>query len=123
LTYTVATDASGNYEVSDIPEGNWIVRAAALPSSNYEMVYDSDSVASATDWVVMAAVPSAGEATADFATALTAEAVAAGVTDSLGESELPETGPQYVVGVLIMALVLMLLGMFLVTMNLVLRRE
>ena len=68
-------------------------------------------------------MPSAGEATADFATALTAEAVAAGVTDSLGESELPETGPQYVVGVLIMALVLMLLGMFLVTMNLVLRRE
>ena len=123
LTYTVTTDASGNYEVSDIPEGNWVVRAASLPSSNYEMVYDSDSVASATDWVVLAAVPSTGEATADFATALSAEAVAAGVKDTLGATELPETGPQYVAGVLLMALVLMLLGMFLVIMNLALRRE
>lgn len=123
LTYTVTTDSSGNYEVSDIPEGNWVVRAASLPSSNYEMVYDSDSVASATDWVVSAAVPSTGEATADFATALSAEAVAAGVTDTLGATELPETGPQYVAGVLLMALVLMLLGMFLVIMNLALRRE
>lgn len=123
LTYTVTTDASGNYEVSDIPEGNWVVRAASLPSSNYEMVYDSDSAGAAADWVVNATVASTGEATADFATALSAEAVAAGVTDTLGASVLPETGPQYAAGVLLMALVLMLLGMFLVIMNLALRRQ
>lgn len=83
-TYTVTTDSAGNYEVANIPAGNWIVTPAALPSANYEKVYDSDSSIVSADWVVTASVPSTGTATADFATALTAAAVAAGATDTLG---------------------------------------
>ena len=83
-TYTVTTDSAGNYEVDNIPAGNWIVTPAALPSANYEKVYDTDSNTTAADWVVTASVPATGEATADFATALTAAALASGATDTLG---------------------------------------
>ena len=83
-TYTITTDSAGNYEVADIPAGNWTVTPAALPSANYEKVYDSDSSTVSADWVVTASVPATGTATADFATALTAAAVAAGATDTLG---------------------------------------
>jgi len=90
-TYTVTTDAAGNYEVSNIPAGNWIVRPSALPSANYEKVFDTDSNLSSADWVVKASVPSTGEATADFATALSAAAVASGATDSLGAAAVTTT--------------------------------
>ena len=83
-TYTVTTDSAGNYEVSNIPAGNWIVTPASLPSANYEKVYDSDSNTTSADWVVTASVPSTGTATADFATALSAAAIASGATDTLG---------------------------------------
>ena len=83
-TYTVTTDSAGNYEVANIPAGNWIVTPAALPSANYEKVFDTDSNTTSADWVVTASVPTTGTATADFATALTAAAVAAGATDTLG---------------------------------------
>ena len=83
-TYTITTDLSGNYEVANIPAGNWIVTPAALPNANYEKVFDSDSNLVSADWVVAASVPPTGVATADFATALTAAAVAAGATDTLG---------------------------------------
>ncbi len=90
-TYTVTTDAAGNYEVSNIPAGNWIVRPLALPSANYEKVFDTDSNLSLADWVVKASVPSTGEATADFATALSAAAVASGATDTLGVAAVTTT--------------------------------
>ena len=83
-TVTVKTDSAGNYEVADLPAGNWVVTAAAVSDSNYEKVFDSDSGTTSSDWVVAASVPSTGTATADFATALSAAAVAAGATDSLG---------------------------------------
>ena len=83
-TYTVTTDSAGNYEVDNIPAGNWIVTPAALPSANYEKVFDTDSNTTAADWVVTASVPATGEATADFATALSAAALASGATDTLG---------------------------------------
>ena len=83
-TFTVKTDSAGNYEVADLPAGNWVVTAAAVSDSNYEKVFDSDSGTTSSDWVVAASVPSTGTATADFATALSAAAVAAGATDSLG---------------------------------------
>lgn len=90
-TYTVTTDSAGNYEISNIPAGNWVVRPAALPSANYEKVYDTDSNTTSADWVVTASVPATGEATADFATALSAAAVASGATDSLGATEVAVT--------------------------------
>jgi LPXTG-motif cell wall-anchored protein len=83
-TFTVTTDTEGNYEVPNIPAGNWIVRPLALSSANYETVFDSDSNLSSADWVVKASVPATGEATADFATALSAAAIASGATDTLG---------------------------------------
>ena len=83
-TYTVTTDSAGNYEVDNIPAGNWIVTPAALPSANYEKVFDTDSNTTSADWVVTASVPATGEATADFATALSAAALASGATDTLG---------------------------------------
>jgi LPXTG-motif cell wall-anchored protein len=83
-TFTVKTDSAGNYEVADIPAGNWIVTAASVSDSNYEKVFDSDSGTKSSDWVVTASVPSTGTATADFATALSAAAVAAGAKESLG---------------------------------------
>lgn len=90
-TYTVTTDSAGSYEVADIPAGNWIVTPAALPSANYEKVFDSDSSTVSADWVVTASVPATGVATADFATALTAAAIAAGATDSLGAAAVTAT--------------------------------
>jgi hypothetical protein len=90
-TYTVTTDSAGSYEVADIPAGNWIVTPAALPSANYEKVFDSDSSTVSADWVVTASVPATGVATADFATALTAAAIAAGATDSLGAAAVTTT--------------------------------
>ena len=87
-TYTVTTDSAGNYEVDNLPAGNWIVTPAALPSANYEKVFDTDSNTTASDWVVVASVPATGEATADFATALSAAAVASGATDTLGAVEV-----------------------------------
>lgn len=90
-TYTVTTDSAGNYEISNIPAGNWVVRPAALPSANYEKVFDTDSNTTSPDWVVSASVPATGEATADFATALSAAAVASGATDSLGATEVAVT--------------------------------
>ena len=83
-TYTVTTDSAGNYEVDNLPAGNWIVTPAALPSTNYEKVFDTDSNLTSSDWVVVASVPATGEATADFATALSAAAVASGAADTLG---------------------------------------
>ncbi len=92
-TYTVTTDASGNYEVANLPAGNWIVTPAALPNANYEKVYDTDSGLVSADWSVAASVPSTGTATADFATAMTAAAVAAGAPDILGSTAAaPSTG-------------------------------
>ena len=92
-TYTVTTDASGNYEVSNLPAGNWIVTPAALPNANYEKVYDTDSGLVSADWSVVASVPSTGTATADFATAMTSAAVAAGAPDILGSTAAaPVTG-------------------------------
>ncbi|MEY3744858.1 MAG: hypothetical protein RL430_1808 [Actinomycetota bacterium] len=90
-TYTVTTDSAGNYEVANIPAGNWIVTPAALPSANYEKVFDTDSNTTSADWVVTASVPATGTATADFATALTAAAVAAGATDTLGATAVTTT--------------------------------
>lgn len=90
-SYTVTTDTVGNYEIPNIPAGNWIVRPQALPSTNYEKVFDTDSNLSSADWVVKASVPSTGEATADFATALSAAAVASGATDSLGAAAVTTT--------------------------------
>jgi len=90
-TYTVITDSAGNYEVANIPAGNWIVTPAALPSANYEKVFDTDSSTASADWVVTASVPATGTATADFATALTAAAVAAGATDTLGATAVTTT--------------------------------
>ena len=84
LFRSVTTDTAGNYEVDNLPAGNWIVTPAALPSTNYEKVFDTDSNTTSSDWVVVASVPATGEATADFATALSAAAVASGATDTLG---------------------------------------
>jgi LPXTG-motif cell wall-anchored protein len=83
-TYTVKTDADGNYEVADLPAGEWIVRPASLPSKDYDMVYDSDSNMTTVDWAVVASVPTSGEATADFAAALSVTAVLSGLKDTLG---------------------------------------
>jgi len=83
-TYTVKTDADGNYEVADLPAGEWIVRPASLPSKDYDMVYDSDSNMTTVDWVVAASVPTSGEATADFAAALSVTAVLSGLKGTLG---------------------------------------
>ena len=92
-TYTVTTDASGNYEVANLPAGNWIVTPAALPNANYEKVYDTDSGLVSADWSVVASVPSTGTVTADFATAMTSAAVAAGAPDILGSTAAaPVTG-------------------------------
>ena len=90
-TYTVTTDSAGNYEVANIPAGNWVVRPAALPSANYEKVYDTDSNLTSADWVVTASVPATGEATADFATALSAAAIASGASDTLGAAAVATT--------------------------------
>lgn len=90
-SYTVTTDAAGNYEIPNIPAGNWIVRPLSLPSTNYEKVFDTDSNLSSADWVVKASIPSTGEATADFATALSAAAVASGATDTLGAAAVTTT--------------------------------
>jgi len=126
-TYTVKTDSAGNYEVADIPAGNWIVTAASVGNSNYENVFDSDSGTASSDWVVTASVPSTGTASADFATALTAAAVAAGTTDSLGAAPvapvaaapaassganvtLPSTGTQSTTVLLWLAFAMLLLG-------------
>lgn len=83
-TFNVTTDAEGNYEVANIPAGDWIVRPFALPSADYEKVFDTDSNLSSVDWVVKASVPATGETTADFATALSAAAIASGATETLG---------------------------------------
>lgn len=90
-TFTITTDAAGNYEIPNIPAGNWIVRPQALPSTNYEKVFDTDSNLSSADWVVKASIPSTGEATADFATALSAAAVASGAADTLGAAAVTTT--------------------------------
>ena len=90
-SYTITTDAAGNYEIPNIPAGNWIVSPLALPSTNYEKVFDTDSNLSSADWVVKASVPSTGEATADFATALSAAAIASGATDTLGATAVTTT--------------------------------
>ena len=95
-TYNVTTDASGNYEIADLPVGNWVVTPATLPSANYEKVFDTDSGTASPDWVVTASVPATGVATADFATALTAAAVAAGAPDILGST--PEATPASTTG-------------------------
>ena len=121
-TFTVKTDSAGNYEVADLPAGNWVVTAAAVSDSNYEKVFDSDSGTTASDWVVVASVPSTGTATADFATALSASAVAAGATDSLGAvaaapkssssttTALPATGSSSTAPLLWLAFSMLVLG-------------
>ncbi|CAB4608304.1 unannotated protein [freshwater metagenome] len=90
-TYSVTTDAAGNYEISNIPAGNWIVRPIALTSTNYEKVFDTDSNISSVDWVVKVSVRSTGEVTADFAAALSAAAVASGTADTLGAAAVTTT--------------------------------
>jgi hypothetical protein len=90
-TYTITTDAAGNYEVSNIPAGEWIVRPTALQSANYEKVFDTDSSLASPDWVVNAKVLATGEATADFAAALTTAAVSSGVVDTLGAQAVTAT--------------------------------
>ena len=121
-TFTVKTDSAGNYEVADLPAGNWVVTAAAVSDSNYEKVFDSDSGTTSSDWVVAASVPSTGTATADFATALSAAAVAAGATDSLGAvaaapkssssttTALPATGSSSIAPLLWLAFSMLVLG-------------
>jgi LPXTG-motif cell wall-anchored protein len=126
-TFTVKTDSAGNYEVADIPAGNWIVTAASVGNSNYENVFDSDSGTSSSDWVVTASVPSTGTASADFATALKATAAAAGATDTLGAApvtpvaaapsvapgatvSLPSAGSQSTTVLLWLAFAMLLLG-------------
>ena len=126
-TFTVKTDSAGNYEVADLPAGNWVVTAASVGNSNYENVFDSDSGTTSSDWVVSASVPDTGTATADFATALSAAAVAAGTTDSLGAAPvapvaaapaassgakvtLPSTGTQSTTVLLWLAFAMVLLG-------------
>lgn len=126
-TFTVKTDSAGNYEVADLPAGNWIVTAASVGNSNYENVFDSDSGTTSSDWVVTASVPSTGTASADFATALTTVAAAAGATDSLGAAPvapvaaapstkstpkvtLPTTGTQSTTALLWLAFAMLLLG-------------
>jgi LPXTG-motif cell wall-anchored protein len=123
----VKTDSAGNYEVADLPAGNWIVTAASVGNSNYENVFDSDSGTTSSDWVVTASVPSTGTASADFATALTTAAAAAGATDSLGAAPvapvaaapstkstpkvtLPSTGTQSTTVLLWLAFAMLLLG-------------
>jgi hypothetical protein len=118
-TFTVETDENGDYEIADLPPGNWIVRPAALPSEDYEAVFDTDSDLEASDWVVGASVPGEGEATADFSLALTALAVEEGVPESIGaappvvEDTLPETGSN-TLETLVFVTSLTLLGWFLV---------
>lgn len=126
-TFTVKTDSAGNYEVADLPAGNWVVTAASVGNSNYENVFDSDSGTTSSDWVVTASVPSTGTASADFATALTTVAAAAGATDSLGAAPvapvaaapstksapkvtLPTTGTQSTTALLWLAFAMLLLG-------------
>ena len=115
-TYTVKTDENGNYEVADIPAGNWIVRPASLPSTDYEFVFDTDSNMSGVDWEVASSVPNEGEAVADFAVALSAAAIQSGAKDTLGAaaltpSVLPKTGSNGLKMMLSVTL-LMLLGWF-----------
>jgi LPXTG-motif cell wall-anchored protein len=139
-TFTVKTDASGSYEVGDLPAGEWIVRPASLPSKDYDMVFDSDSNTSKVDWVVAASVPTSGEVTADFATALSVAAVQSGVQSTLGAvavttttipasesialaassaptatatNDLPRTGSNSA-ALLLLAAVMVLMGWFLV---------
>lgn len=126
-TFTVKTDSAGNYEVADLPAGNWVVTAASVGSSNYENVFDSDSGTTSSDWVVTASVPSTGTASADFATALKAAAAAAGATDTLGAAPvtpvaaapsasagakvaLPSTGSQSTTVLLWLAFAMLILG-------------
>lgn len=126
-TFTVKTDSAGNYEVADLPAGNWVVTAASVGSSNYENVFDSDSGTTSSDWVVTASVPSTGTASADFATALTTAAAAAGATDTLGAAPvtpvaaapsasagakvaLPSTGSQSTTVLLWLAFAMLILG-------------
>ncbi|MEY2626457.1 MAG: hypothetical protein RJB08_216, partial [Actinomycetota bacterium] len=85
-TYNIVTDDAGNYEVANLPEGNWVVTPDALPSTDYERVYDSDSSLNLADWLVLVTMPVEGEAVADFAAALTSSAVAAGKADTLGKA-------------------------------------
>lgn len=84
MTYSAVTDAAGNYVVSGLPAGNWVVRPAALSRLTYERVYDTDSGTTQVDWLAAVMVPAGGEAIADFGAALTAASVAAGVADDLG---------------------------------------
>lgn len=119
-TFTVVTDESGNYEIADLPAGNWIVRPAALPSADYENVFDTDSNLVNPDWIVAASVPSEGEATADFSLALTVSAVESGVVETIGAvapvvdvGTLPKTGSNSV-KTLLFVTSLMLLGWFFV---------
>ncbi len=93
-SYTVNTDANGNYEIPDIPAGIWIVRPAALPSTSYQQVYDSDSGVGRVDWSVRAVVPPGGEGVADFAAALTPNALAAGTRDNLGSTPAAASAPR-----------------------------
>lgn len=126
-TFTVKTDSAGNYEIADLPAGNWVVTAASVGSSNYENVFDSDSGTTSSDWVVTASVPSTGTASADFATALTTAAAAAGATDTLGAAPvtpvaaapsasagakvaLPSTGSQSTTVLLWLAFAMLILG-------------
>ncbi|MEY3147091.1 MAG: hypothetical protein RL688_310 [Actinomycetota bacterium] len=118
-TFTVETDENGDYEIADLPPGNWIVRPASIPSEDYEAVSDTDSDLEDSDWVVSASVPDEGEATADFSLALTALAVEEGVPESIGaappvvEDTLPETGSN-TLETLLFVTSLTLLGWFLV---------
>ncbi len=126
-TFSVKTDSAGNYEVADLPAGNWVVTAASLGNSNYENVFDSDSGTKSSDWVVTASVPSTGTASADFATALSVAAAAAGATDTLGAAAvapvaaapsasaganvaLPSTGTSSTTVLLWLAFAMLLLG-------------
>jgi len=73
-TYNIVTDDAGNYEVVNLPEGNWVVTPEAPPSTDYERVYDSDSSLNLADWLVLVTMPVEGEAVVDFAAALTSSA-------------------------------------------------
>ncbi len=117
-TFTVETDENGDYEIADLPPGNWIVRPAALPSEDYEAVFDTDSNLEDSDWVVGASVPSEGEATADFSLALTQQAEDRGVPEigdvpPVVEDTLPETGSN-TIETLLFVTSLTLFGWFLV---------
>ena len=90
-TFTAVTGPDGSYELMGIPAGRWIVRPAALPNSNYEYVFDSDSGLSQVDWSVVIVMPTLGEATASFGAAMTNRAISLRVVDTLGSAPSTQT--------------------------------